>query len=74
MIFSFHIGLTDSVMQWMQLFVSVSVCSTFCYHRSARFIILIFVSKKVNESKFENFVLCERILINVTTCQNETSS
>jgi hypothetical protein len=25
-------------------------------------------------SEFENFPLCERILINVTTCQNETSS
>jgi hypothetical protein len=25
-------------------------------------------------SEFENFLLCERILINVTTCQNETSS
>jgi hypothetical protein len=24
-------------------------------------------------SKFENFLLCERIFINVTTCQNETS-
>jgi hypothetical protein len=23
-------------------------------------------------SEFENFLLCERILINVTTCQNET--
>jgi hypothetical protein len=23
-------------------------------------------------SKFEKFLLCERILINVTTCQNET--
>jgi hypothetical protein len=25
-------------------------------------------------SEFETFLLCERILINVTTCQNETSS
>jgi hypothetical protein len=25
-------------------------------------------------SEFENFLLCERILINVTTCQNERSS
>jgi hypothetical protein len=25
-------------------------------------------------SKFEKFLLCERISINVTTCQNETSS
>jgi hypothetical protein len=25
-------------------------------------------------SEFENFPLCERILINLTTCQNETSS
>jgi hypothetical protein len=25
-------------------------------------------------SEFENFLLCKRILINVTTCQNETSS
>jgi hypothetical protein len=25
-------------------------------------------------SEFENFLLCERILINVITCQNETSS
>jgi hypothetical protein len=25
-------------------------------------------------SEFENFLLCERILINVTTFQNETSS
>jgi hypothetical protein len=25
-------------------------------------------------SEFWNFLLCERILINVTTCQNETSS
>jgi hypothetical protein len=25
-------------------------------------------------SAFENFLLCERILINVTTCQNQTSS
>jgi hypothetical protein len=24
--------------------------------------------------EFENFLLCERILINMTTCQNETSS
>jgi hypothetical protein len=28
----------------------------------------------VRHSEFENFFLCERILINVTTCQNETSS
>jgi hypothetical protein len=25
-------------------------------------------------SEFENFLLCERILINVTTCQNERST
>jgi hypothetical protein len=25
-------------------------------------------------SEFENFLLCERILINVTTCQKEASS
>jgi hypothetical protein len=25
-------------------------------------------------SELENFLLCERILINLTTCQNETSS
>jgi hypothetical protein len=25
-------------------------------------------------AEFENFLLCERISINVTTCQNETSS
>jgi hypothetical protein len=25
-------------------------------------------------SEFENFLLCERILINVTTCQNERLS
>jgi hypothetical protein len=25
-------------------------------------------------SEFENFLVCERIVINVTTCQNETSS
>jgi hypothetical protein len=25
-------------------------------------------------SEFENFLLCGRILINLTTCQNETSS
>jgi hypothetical protein len=25
-------------------------------------------------SEFENFLRCERILINLTTCQNETSS
>jgi hypothetical protein len=25
-------------------------------------------------SEFENFLLCEWILINVTTCQNQTSS
>jgi hypothetical protein len=43
MIFSFHVGLTDSVMQRMQFFFSVSVCSTFSCHRIARFIILIFV-------------------------------
>jgi hypothetical protein len=43
MIFSFHVGLTDSVMQRMQIFFSVSVCSTFSCHRIARFIILIFV-------------------------------
>jgi hypothetical protein len=40
MIFSFHIGLSDSVMQRIQLFFSVSVCLTFCCHRIARFIIL----------------------------------
>jgi hypothetical protein len=40
MIFSFHVGLTDSVMQRMQFFFSVS--STFSCHRIARFIILIF--------------------------------
>jgi hypothetical protein len=28
----------------------------------------------VRQSEFENFLLCERILINVTTCQNETSA
>jgi hypothetical protein len=44
MIFSFHVGLTDSVMQWMQLFFG-SFCSTFCCHRIARFTILIFVKK-----------------------------
>jgi hypothetical protein len=43
MIFSFHVGLTDSVMQRMQFFFSVSVCSTFSCHRVAIFIILIFV-------------------------------
>jgi hypothetical protein len=25
-------------------------------------------------SEFENFLLCERILVNLTTCQNKTSS
>jgi hypothetical protein len=25
-------------------------------------------------SEFENFLLCERMLVNLTTCQNETSS
>jgi hypothetical protein len=25
----------------------------------------------VPQSEFENFLLCERLLINVTTCQNE---
>jgi hypothetical protein len=25
-------------------------------------------------SEFENFLLCERILINLITCQNETSN
>jgi hypothetical protein len=44
MIFSFHVGLTDSLMQLVQFFF-VSVCSTFCCHRIARFIILIFVRK-----------------------------
>jgi aspartyl-tRNA synthetase len=38
MIFSFHPGLTDSVMQRMQLFFSVSVCSTFSGHRIAKII------------------------------------
>jgi hypothetical protein len=42
MIFSFHVGLPDSVRQRIQLF-SISVCSTFCCHCIARFIILIFV-------------------------------
>jgi hypothetical protein len=42
-IFSFHVGLTDSVMQRMQFFFPVNVCSTFSCHRSAKFIILIFV-------------------------------
>jgi hypothetical protein len=37
--FFFHVGLTDSVMQRMQLFFPVSVCSTFFYQRIARFII-----------------------------------
>jgi hypothetical protein len=44
-IFSFHVGLTESVMQRMQLFFSVSVCSTFSGHRIAKFIIFIFVRK-----------------------------
>jgi hypothetical protein len=41
---------------------------------------LIFLNKLLNFffcstlSEFENFLLCERILINLTTCQNETSS
>jgi hypothetical protein len=43
MIFSFHVGLTDSVMQRMQFFFPVSVCSTFSCHPIAIFIILIFV-------------------------------
>jgi hypothetical protein len=41
----------------------------FC--RSYGFTIFFFCSTL---SEFENFLLCERILINVTTCQNETSS
>jgi hypothetical protein len=45
MIFSFHVGVTDSVMQRIQLFFSVSAWSTFPCHRIARFIILIFVKK-----------------------------
>jgi hypothetical protein len=49
MIFSFHVGLTDSVMQWMQFFFSVSVCSTFSCHRIARFIILILVRNYIND-------------------------
>jgi hypothetical protein len=49
MILSFHVGLTDSDMQRMQLFFSVSVCSTFCCHRIARFIILISIRNKVND-------------------------
>jgi hypothetical protein len=47
MIFSFHVGLTDSVMQRMQFFFCVSVCSTFSCHRIARFIILIFVRNEM---------------------------
>jgi hypothetical protein len=75
MIFSFHVGLTASVMQRMQLFF----CQ--CLFRIARFMYYFNIPKKVNKrffcstlSEFENFRLCERILINLTTCQNETSS
>jgi hypothetical protein len=43
MIFSFHVGLTDSMMQRIQFLFPVSISSTFSCHRIARFIILIFV-------------------------------
>jgi hypothetical protein len=43
MIFSFHVGLTDSMMQRIQFLFPVNVSSTFSCHRIARFIILIFV-------------------------------
>jgi hypothetical protein len=36
----------------------------------AHIYITIFFSSALSE--FENFFLCERILINVTTCQNQT--
>jgi hypothetical protein len=45
MIFSFHVGLTDSVMQTDAIFFSVSVCSTFSCHRIDHFNI----RKKLND-------------------------
>jgi hypothetical protein len=48
MIFSFHVGLTDSEMQRIQLFFLVGVCSTFSCHRIARFIIFN-IRKKLND-------------------------
>jgi hypothetical protein len=52
MIFSFHVGLTDSVMQRIQFFfLSVSVRHFYC-HRIARFIILIFVKLVWHGTKF----------------------
>jgi hypothetical protein len=47
MIFSFHVGLTDSLMQRMQFLFSVSVCSTFSCHRIARYYFNI--RKKLND-------------------------
>jgi hypothetical protein len=47
MTFSFYVGVSDSLMQRMQLFFSIRIYSTFSWHRVARFIINI--RKKVND-------------------------
>jgi hypothetical protein len=63
--------------QQAELYVGKQERATNCYEKkkvdisSTSFNKLIFCSTL---SEFENFLLCERILINLTTCQNETSS
>jgi hypothetical protein len=52
-------------------------CLRISYPRSYHSIIPSKVKNKngfLTLSEFENFLLCEQILINVTSCQNETSS
>jgi hypothetical protein len=65
MIFSFHVGLTDSMMQRMQLFFSVSACSTYSCHRNARFIIIIFVRKYwvIQNDCGQEWQLCTKIYV-----------
>jgi hypothetical protein len=53
-------------------FFFVRKCVENISHSSAVIVDNIFFCSTLSE--FENFLLCERILINVTTCQNETSS
>jgi hypothetical protein len=52
--------------------VKLLAIDCFCYTYKFQSKLKIFFCSTLSE--FENFLLCERILINVTTGQNETSS
>jgi hypothetical protein len=62
------------------LLLLVNICSTFMgewqyiFNKNQSLFIVVHFFFCSTLSEFANFLLCERILINVTTCQNETSN